>query len=51
MIDNDNIERVFSTKFLGVIIDARLTWKGHVSKINAKLSEWIFFIKVVGYLI
>ena len=34
-----NIERVYATKFLGVIIDSKLTWKPHVEYICKKLSK------------
>ena len=33
-----HIERVYATKFLGVIIDSKLTWKPHVEYICKKLS-------------
>ena len=29
-IQNTNIEHVFVTKFLGVMIDAQLSWKCHI---------------------
>ena len=35
------IRRVTSTKFLGVIIDSDLTWKGHINHISSKLSQAI----------
>ncbi len=38
-INNEEIERVYSTKFLGVTIDAKLTWKEHITNIKAKLSK------------
>ena len=38
-INTQEIERVYSTKFLGVTIDANLTWKEHISNIRAKLSK------------
>ena len=34
-----NVERVYATKFLGVIIDSKLTWKPHVEYICKKLSK------------
>ena len=40
-INNENIERVYSTKFLGVIIDNKLSWKDHINKVKAKLSKCI----------
>ena len=38
-IDNTNIERVYTTKFLGVQIDSKLTWKNHVDYISKKISK------------
>ena len=38
------ITRVRATKFLGVIIDEKLTWKDHISLVRSKLS------KIVGIL-
>ena len=32
-----SVERVYATKFLGVIIDSKLTWKPHVEYICKKL--------------
>ena len=34
-----SVERVYATKFLGVIIDSKLTWKPHVEYICKKLSK------------
>ncbi len=39
LIDNADIERVYSTKFLVVIIDSKLTWKEHISTVKSKLSK------------
>ena len=38
-IDKVNIERVFSTKFLGIHIDEKLTWKQHISVLKGTLCE------------
>ena len=38
-IDKVNIERVFSTKFLGIHIDEKLTWKQHVSVLKGTLCK------------
>lgn len=35
------IEQVHSTKFLGVIIDDKLSWKPHISKVRGKLARCI----------
>ena len=40
-IGNHEIKRVNSTKFLGVQIDANLTWKEHVDDICTKISRTI----------
>ena len=37
-IDGNIINRVSQTKFLGVIIDDKLTWKPHLDSLNKKLS-------------
>ena len=44
-MNNSIITRVRATKFLGVIIDEKLTWKDHISLVRSKLS------KTVGILI
>ena len=38
-INNVQIERVYSTKFWGVQIDALLTWKGHIEYTCKTLSK------------
>ena len=43
-IDNDEIHSVQHTKFLGVIIDANITWKPHTKYIKSKLSKSIGII-------
>ena len=40
-IDDKSFDRVYSSKFLGVLIDHKLNWKEHVSLINAKVSKTI----------
>ena len=35
-IQNANIERVYVTKFLGVMIDAQLSWKCHIEYTGKK---------------
>ena len=39
MIKNTSVQRVFSTKFLGVYIDSQLCWKDHIKYISTKLSK------------
>ena len=36
---NTEIERVAVTKFLGVIIDDKLTWKEHIKQLSSKLAK------------
>ena len=43
-IDNIVIERVNCNKFLGVIIDSKLSWSDHVSYIRHKMSKNISVI-------
>ena len=38
-ICNVDIERVSETKFLGVVIDQKLTWKQHIEYIKGKISK------------
>ena len=38
-IQNTNIERVSVTKFLGVMIDAQLSWKCHIEYTCKKISK------------
>ena len=40
-IRNEMIGRVYSTKFVGVLIDSKLNWKCHIHYINNKLSKCI----------
>ena len=40
-IDGQPIDEVESTRFLGVHIDNRLTWKKHISYITGKVSRGI----------
>ena len=38
-INNVPIERVYEYKFLGVIIDHRLSWKSHINLVKRKMSK------------
>ena len=40
-MNNSIITRVRATKFLGVIIDEKLTWKYHISLVRSKLSKTV----------
>jgi hypothetical protein len=50
-IDGSNIERVFVTKFLGVHIDAKLSWKNHIDSIKTKISKNVSIMYRVKYLL
>ena len=43
-IDGNSIERVYETKFLGVIIDENLSWGPHIRYIKNKISKSIGII-------
>ena len=43
-IEGKNIERVTKVKFLGVIIDSKLTWKEHINYISNSISKSIGII-------
>ena len=38
-VNNEEIDRVEVTTFVGVLIDAKLTWKNHISLVKFKLSK------------
>ena len=38
-INNECIERVYHTKFIGVQLDAKLSWKKHIEYISTKLAK------------
>ena len=40
-INNSIITRVRATKFLGVIIDEKLTWENHISLVRSKLAKTV----------
>ncbi len=40
-INNEEIERVYENKFLGVIIDHKLCWKSHINHVKTKMSKSI----------
>ena len=41
MINNIKIERVYEYKFLGVLIDHKLSWKSHIDHVKRKMSKTI----------
>lgn len=46
-IEGRQIENVCENKFLGVIIDSKLTWKSHISHIKTKISKSLSVINKV----
>jgi hypothetical protein len=40
-INNEKIERVYQTKFLGVIIESHLKWNAHITTVANKISKTI----------
>ena len=51
LIDGQAIDEVKKTKFLGIIIDNKLTWKWHIDHIAGKISRGIgMIIKARQYL-
>lgn len=49
MIDNIVIERVFETKFLGVILDHKICWKPHVKYVKTKTARSIGVLAKARY--
>ena len=43
-MNNCNINRVYATKFLDVIIDEDLNWKEHILYVKSKISKNIFIL-------
>ena len=50
-IDNIVIERVNCNKFLGVLIDSKLSWSDHVSYIRPKMSKNLSVMHRVKWLL
>jgi hypothetical protein len=46
-IENKQIEPVKETKFLGLIIDDKLSWKGHINYMIPKLSSACYVMRTV----
>ena len=44
-IGNDELDVVQKTKYLGVQIDNKLDWKGHIKTVSSKVSRAIGFLK------
>ena len=50
-MNNSIITRVRATKFLGVIIDEKLTWKDHISFVRSKLAKTVGILYRVIHLL
>ena len=50
-IDDSKIETVTHLKFLGVIIDDRLTWKEHIHYVSNKVLKLIYIMKSIKHLV
>jgi len=48
-IDDVPLERVHTTKFLGVHIDEKLEWNHHIDHVKKKVSSGIYAMKVVKH--
>ena len=44
-INNEKINQVHFTKFLGVIIDDKLTWQKHITSLASKISTNLFIVR------
>ena len=43
-IDGKTLERVESTKFLGIMIDSKLNWSNHINHVTLKISKGLGII-------
>ena len=50
-LDGVSLNRVSSTKFLGVIIDENLTWKNHIDAISKTISRNIGMLKKLKHFV
>ena len=50
-IDGVVIERVSEFRFLGVIMDEKLTWKPHIAHVKKKMSKSIFILNKVKHVL
>lgn len=48
-IDNVKIAQVEFTKFLGVIIDKKFTWKHHIAHVSLKISKSLYALRQLKY--
>ena len=47
VLDNVSLDRVNSTKFLGVVIDENVTWKKHIDAISKTISRNVGMLKTL----
>ena len=50
-LNNINIPRVETTKFLGVHLDSNLTWRSHISEIQTKVSKNVGVMSKLSYML
>ena len=50
-IDNEHIERVQSTKFLGIHIDEHLIWEHHINHCKKKVSQGVYAINMSKHIL
>ena len=50
-INNCEIDMVYTTKLLGVVIDGKLNWKDHVAMVQSKLSKSIAIMHKAKHLL
>ncbi len=48
---NEEIERVYENKFLGVIIDHKLCWKSHINHVKTKMSKSIAILNRIKHIL
>ena len=48
-VNNQTINEVPEIKFLGVILDNRLTWNAHIKHISSKISKSVSLLKMLKF--
>ena len=51
MLDNEQLERVSHTKFLGLYIDEYLEWNHRISHCTNKKSSWLYEINSAEHIL
>ena len=49
VMENTIVKQAVETKFLGIIIDQRLSWKSHISFVSKKISKTVGIIAKARY--